>query len=166
MGRTYTAEEVATLRSEIKTVTPSHYLAKKLYWTLRNNFNKRETSNTFGAMDGVQAMTMSRYLTSVYVSGWQCSVTVDDPGPDLADYPWTTLPTLVQKIVNSQMLHERRQNEARSRMTPEERKATPRYDYLTPCIADADAGFGGTGNVMKLIKLFVENGAAGIHMED
>ena len=51
-------------------------------------------------------------------------------------------------------------------MTPEERKATPRFDYLTPCIADADAGFGGTGNVMKLVKMFVENGAAGIHIED
>jgi isocitrate lyase len=33
-------------------------------------------------------------------------------------------------------------------------------------IADADAGFGGTTAIMKLTKLFIEKGAAGIHIED
>ena len=51
-------------------------------------------------------------------------------------------------------------------MTPDERKNTPRYDYLTPIIADADTGFGGTGNIMKLTKRFIDVGVGGIHVED
>lgn len=35
-----------------------------------------------------------------------------------------------------------------------------------PVICDADAGFGGISSVMKLTKLFIESGAAGIHLED
>jgi len=39
-------------------------------------------------------------------------------------------------------------------------------DYLTPIIADGDTGHGGLSAVMKLIKLFIEACAAGIHLED
>ena len=38
---------------------------------------------------------MAKYLTSVYVSGWQCSSTAstsNEPGPDVADYPYDTVP--------------------------------------------------------------------------
>ena len=49
-------------------------------------------------------------------------------------------------------------------MTIEEKKANPRVDYFAPMIADADAGFGGTSSVMKLVKLFIEAGAAGINI--
>ena len=63
-------------------------------------------------------------------------------------------------------MHDRKQNEARSRMTPEERKKTNKVDYLTPMIADADCGFGGVTALMKLVKMFIEAGAAGIHIED
>ncbi len=59
------------------------------------------------------------------------------------------------------MFHDRRQNEARYRMTPEERDKNPEYDYLAPIIADADTGFGGITSVMKLTKLFIEAGAGG-----
>ena len=34
---------------------------------------------------------MAKYLDTVYVSGWQSSSTAsssDEPGPDLADYPY------------------------------------------------------------------------------
>ena len=37
---------------------------------------------------------------------------------------------------------------------------------MTPLICDADTGFGGVTTTMKLIKLFIEAGAAGIHIED
>lgn len=109
---------------------------------------------------------MSKYLSSIYVSGWQLSSNCEEPGPDFADYPSVTVPEHVKKLVNSQLLHDRKQNEERSRMTKEERKQTPRYDYLTPIIADADAGFGGVTSVMKLAKAFIEAGVAGIHIED
>ena len=42
-----------------------------------------------------QVTQMAKYLTSVYVSGWQCSSTAstsNEPGPDVADYPYDTVP--------------------------------------------------------------------------
>merc|ERR1740138_1510597 len=51
-------------------------------------------------------------------------------------------------------------------MTPEERAKTPTVDYFNPIVADADTGHGGLTATMKLTKMFIENGAAGIHIED
>merc|ERR1719335_1596234 len=51
-------------------------------------------------------------------------------------------------------------------MTPEERAKAPCYDFLNPIIADADTGHGGLTATMKLAKMFIERGAAGIHIED
>ena len=42
----------------------------------------------------------------------------------------------------------------------------PRPDFLTPIVADGDTGHGGLTAVMKLTKMFIESGAAGIHFED
>ena len=64
------------------------------------------------------------------------------------------------------LFHDRKQNEARSRMTEEERRETPVHDYLAPIVADADTGFGGVTSTIKLVKMFIEAGAAGIHLED
>ena len=47
-------------------------------------------------------------------------------------------------------------------MSREERTKTPFVDYLKPIIADGDTGFGGTTATVKLCKLFVERGAAGV----
>lgn len=101
-----------------------------------------------------------------YVSGWQCSSTAstsNEPGPDLADYPMDTVPNKVEHLFFAQLFHDRKQREARLSMTPEERARTPKIDYLRPMIADADTGHGGITAVMKLAKMFVERGAAGIH---
>lgn len=51
-------------------------------------------------------------------------------------------------------------------MSEEELSNRPRYDFLTPIIADGDCGFGGVTSTMKLAKMMVEAGAAGIHIED
>merc|ERR1719355_392028 len=51
-------------------------------------------------------------------------------------------------------------------MTPEERAKHMPVDFLNPIIADADTGHGGLTATMKLAKMFVEFGAAGIHIED
>lgn len=66
----------------------------------------------------------------------------------------------------AQLFHDRKQQEARMSMTKEQRLRTPYVDFLAPLIADADTGFGGTTATVKLAKMFVERGAAGIHMED
>jgi isocitrate lyase len=164
--RSYNARDVAVIRPSISITTPSHYLSRKLYWTLRRLYAKGGCSNTYGALDNIQAITMSKYLSSIYVSGWQLSSNCEEPGPDFADYPSVTVPDHVKKLVKAQIFHDRKQNEERSRMTREERKHHQRYDYLTPIIADADAGFGGVTSVMKLTKAFIEAGVAGIHIED
>lgn len=77
-----------------------------------------------------------------------------------------TVPDKVNQLVKSQMLHDRKQNEERSRMKKDDLLNTPKVDFLCPIVADADAGFGGITSVMKLTKLFIESGAAGIHLED
>merc|ERR1719217_676002 len=51
-------------------------------------------------------------------------------------------------------------------MSPEQRKNMPAVDYLAPIVADADTGHGGLTATMKLTKMFIERGAAGIHIED
>merc|ERR1712230_284128 len=47
-----------------------------------------------------------------------------------------------------------------------DRSKLANIDYLRPIVADADTGHGGLTAVMKLTKMFVEKGAAGIHIED
>ena len=51
-------------------------------------------------------------------------------------------------------------------MSPEERAKKAPVDLFKPIIADADTGHGGLTATMKLAKMFIENGAAGIHIED
>merc|ERR1719197_904375 len=129
----------------------------------------KTVSHTFGALDPVQIEQMSKYLTSVYVSGWQSSSTAstsNEPGPDVADYPYDTVPNKVDQLFKAQLFHDRKQGEFRRRQTAEWRKANPPVDYLNPIIADADTGHGGLTATMKLTKMFIEFGAAGIHIED
>lgn len=66
----------------------------------------------------------------------------------------------------AQLFHDRKQREARSSMSSAELAKTPYVDYLRPIVADADTGHGGLTAIMKLAKMFVEKGAAGIHIED
>src|SRR5579862_10037550 len=66
----------------------------------------------------------------------------------------------------AQCFHDRKQRSARMDMSLEDRAKTPYIDFLRPIIADADTGHGGLTAIMKLTKLFIEKGAAGIHIED
>ncbi|KAL2292178.1 hypothetical protein FJTKL_10818 [Diaporthe vaccinii] len=112
---------------------------------------------------------MAKYLDTVYVSGWQSSSTAsasDEPGPDLADYPYTTVPNKVSHLFMAQLFHDRKQRQERLTTPKEQRAHVANIDYLRPIIADADTGHGGLTAVMKLTKLFIEKGAAGIHIED
>lgn len=66
----------------------------------------------------------------------------------------------------AQLFHDRKQREERLSTPKADRSKAPNTDYLRPLVADADTGHGGLTAVMKLTKLFVESGAAGIHIED
>jgi len=167
--RPYKVEDVVKLQGTMPLHFTGAKISDKLYKMLREHQAKGTCSHTFGALDTVQVAQMAKYLTSVYVSGWQCSSTAstsNEPGPDVADYPYDTVPNKVDQLFRAQLFHDRKQFEERHRMTPEARSKTPCVDYLNPIIADADTGHGGLTATMKLAKMFIENGAAGIHIED
>ncbi|KAH7295727.1 hypothetical protein KP509_27G062700 [Ceratopteris richardii] len=144
-------------------------MAKKLWRTLKAHQTNRTCSRTFGCLDPVQVAQMSKYLDTIYISGWQCSSThtsTNEPGPDLADYTYDTVPNKAEQLFFAQLFHDRKQREARMAMSREERARTPLIDYLRPLIVDGDTGFGGATATAKLCKLFAERGAAGVHLED
>lgn len=66
----------------------------------------------------------------------------------------------------AQLFHDRKMREERLSAAKADRHRVANIDYLRPIIADADTGHGGLTAVMKLTKLFVERGAAGIHIEN
>ncbi|KAL2645000.1 hypothetical protein R1flu_012587 [Riccia fluitans] len=168
--RQYTAKDVAKLRGTLPQFYASGEQAKKLWKILKTHQANKTASRTFGSLDPVQVTQMAKYLDTVYVSGWQCASTAstsNEPGPDLADYPMDTVPNKVEHLFLAQQFHDRKQREARlNSMTREQRLSSPAVDYLPPLIADGDTGFGATTATVKLMKMFVERGAAGVHIED
>ena len=66
----------------------------------------------------------------------------------------------------TQLFHDRKQRQERLSVPAAQRAKVANVDYLRPIVADADTGHGGLTAVMKLTKLFIEKGAAGIHIED
>ncbi len=167
--RIYTPEEIAAKRGSLKIHYPSSDQAKKLFKLLEEHDAKKTSSVTFGALDPIHVTQMAKYLDTVYVSGWQCSSTAsssNEPGPDLADYPMDTVPNKVEHLWLAQLFHDRKQREERFRLTKEQRAKTPFIDFLRPIVADADTGHGGLTAIIKLVKMFIERGAAGVHIED
>lgn len=168
--RPFTAEQIVAKRGNLKIEYPSNTQAKKLWGILEGRFKTGDASYTYGCLEPTMLTQMAKYLDTVYVSGWQSSSTAsssDEPGPDLADYPYTTVPNKVAHLFMAQLFHDRKQREERVTTTSKaDRLKLANIDYLRPIIADADTGHGGLTAVMKLTKLFVEKGAAGIHIED
>lgn len=169
--RPYTAASVVAKRGSMPATPPqSSLMADKLWSLLRHRFSKGEPVHTMGAIDPVQQSQMAYNQEVTYVSGWACSSVLttcnNETGPDLADYPYNTVPNQVQRLFKAQLHHDRKHWDNRAKMSKSQKESTPWVDYLRPIIADADTGHGGLTTVMKLAKLFAENGAAGIHLED
>ncbi|KAG8168931.1 hypothetical protein KVR01_001680 [Diaporthe batatas] len=167
--RPFTAEQIVSKRGNLKIEYPSNAQSKKLWGILEARFKNRDASYTYGCLEPTMVTQMAKYLDTVYVSGWQSSSTAsasDEPGPDLADYPYTTVPNKVSHLFMAQLFHDRKQRQERLTTPKEQRANLANIDYLRPIIADADTGHGGLTAVMKLTKLFIEKGAAGIHIED
>jgi isocitrate lyase len=167
--RPFTAEQIVAKRGNLKIDYPSAVQAKKLWNTVENNFKTKQASFTYGCLEPTMITQMCKFLDTIYVSGWQSSSTAsstDEPSPDLADYPMDTVPRKVNQLFMAQLFHDRKQREERVTTPKDKRSNVANVDYLRPIIADADTGHGGLTAVMKLTKLFVERGAAGIHIED
>ncbi|OQE24270.1 hypothetical protein PENSTE_c007G06188 [Penicillium steckii] len=167
--RPFTAEQIVAKRGNLTVNYPSAVQAQKLWSTLENNWQTKQASFTYGCLEPTMITQMCQFLDTIYVSGWQSSSTAsstDEPSPDLADYPMDTVPRKVNQLFMAQLFHDRKQREERITTPKDQRSKVANVDYLRPIIADADTGHGGLTAVMKLTKLFVERGAAGIHIED
>jgi len=167
--RDWTAADVVSKRGSLQQSYPSSVMARKLWNLIRERGAAGKPIHTLGAIDPVQMTQQAPHQEVLYISGWACSsvlTTTNEVSPDFGDYPYNTVPNQVQRMAKAQSMHDRKQWFLRSKMTPEERAKTPYVDYLRPIIADGDTGHGGLTAVMKLAKLFAENGAAGVHFED
>ncbi|OOF93514.1 hypothetical protein ASPCADRAFT_151060 [Aspergillus carbonarius ITEM 5010] len=167
--RPYSAADVVIKRGSLQQTYPSSLMARKLFNLLNERAAEGKPVHTMGAIDPVQMTQQAENQEVLYISGWACSsllTTTNEVSADFGDYPYNTVPNQVQRLFKAQQLHDRKQWDARRKLTPEQRKATPYVDYLRPIVADGDTGHGGLSAVLKLAKLFAENGAAAVHFED
>ncbi|GAB1197080.1 hypothetical protein APSETT444_006365 [Aspergillus pseudonomiae] len=167
--RPYSAADVVSKRGSVQQTYPSSLMARKLFNLLNERAAEGKPVHTMGAIDPVQMTQQAPNQEVLYISGWACSsllTTTHEVSPDMGDYPYNTVPNQVQRLFKAQQLHDRKNWDARRKLTPEERKSTPYVDFMRPIIADGDTGHGGLSAVLKLAKLFAENGAAAVHFED
>ena len=156
------------------TIPTDHTVAREaataFYDRLRERFAQRRSITTFGPYSPGQAVVMKRLgIEGIYLGGWATSAkgsATEDPGPDLASYPLSQVPDEAAGLVRALLTADRNQHFMRSRMTPEQRAATPAVDYRPFIIADADTGHGGDPHVRNLVRRFVEAGVPGYHIED
>ncbi|KAK3721919.1 mitochondrial 2-methylisocitrate lyase [Vermiconidia calcicola] len=167
--RPYSAEDVVSKRGTLQQVYPSSLMGRKLFNLLEERASQGKPVHTMGAIDPVQMTQQAPHQEILYVSGWACSsvlTTTNEVSPDFGDYPYNTVPNQVQRLFKAQQLHDRKHYDARRAMTAEQREKSQFVDYLRPIVADGDTGHGGLTAVLKLAKLFAENGAAAVHFED
>ncbi|KAK8850769.1 isocitrate lyase [Kwoniella newhampshirensis] len=159
INRPYTAEQVVHLRDRFPENVASNEMALKLREILEKHRVNQTVNITTSPLEmSSQQMMAEAGMETVYVSGGLASFTaVNDPSSDHADYTYDTLPKKVNLLHRAQLLNERI---ARVKGNPDAEK------FMLPLIADADSGFGLYTTVMKLVKLFVQAGVAGFHMDD
>ncbi|EOD47688.1 putative isocitrate lyase protein [Neofusicoccum parvum UCRNP2] len=136
--------QICSKRGNLKIEYASNAMSKKLWEILEKRWKEKDVSFTFGCMDPVQVTQMAKYLDTIY----------------------DTVPKKVDHLFKAQLFHDRKQREERLTAPSDERGGLPNIDFLRPIVADADTGHGGVTATMKLTKLFIESGAAGIHVED
>jgi len=155
--RPYMREDVRRLQG---TLVPEHTFAKRGAEKLWQLLQTEVFVPALGALTGNQAVQQVRAgLKAIYVSGWQVAADANLAGhiyPDQSLYPSNSVPYLVKRI--NQALQRADQIDHSEKKTA--------IDWFVPIVADAEAGFGGPLNVFELVKMMIEAGAAGIHLED
>jgi len=164
--RLYTARQVVEQRGTIQSdYTIARTAATALFARLKELFSAGKSITTFGPYSPGQAVAMKRIgIEGIYLGGWATSAkgsVTEDPGADLASYPLSQVPDEAAPIVRALLTADKNQRFARSKMSEEERRASPEVDYRPFIIADADTGHGGDAHVRNLIRRFVEVGVAG-----
>ncbi|KAK4917190.1 mitochondrial 2-methylisocitrate lyase [Elasticomyces elasticus] len=167
--RPYSAQDVVSKRGTLQQTYPSSLMARKLFNLLEERMKAGQPVHTMGAIDPVQMTQQTPHQEILYISGWACSsvlTSTNEVSPDFGDYPYNTVPNQVQRLFKAQQLHDRKHFDARRSMAADQRSKSQYVDYLRPIVADGDTGHGGLSAVLKLAKLFAENGAAAVHFED
>ena len=155
--RPYTESDVLRLRG---TLLIEHTLARHGAERLYDLLSSKPYVRTLGAITGNQAVQeVKAGLEAIYLSGWQVAAdgnTAGETYPDQSLYPANSVPQMVRRI-----------NRALIRADQIERaEGESLRDWYVPIVADAEAGFGGPLNVFELVRALIEEGAAGIHLED
>lgn len=112
------------------------------------------------AVTGNQAIQQVKAgLKAIYVSGWQVAADMNNSlrmYPDQSLYPSDSVPYLIKRINHSLLradqIHHLKNDHS--------------VYWLAPLIADAEAGFGGPLQAFEIMRMLVEEGAAGVHFED
>ncbi len=169
--RLYSAQQVVQQQGSIHNAYPvAEAAADQFYTHLRALFADGKSITTFGPYSPGQAVAMKRMgIEGIYLGGWATSAKGsinEDPGPDLASYPLSQVPDEAAVLVRALLTADKNQTFMRSRMTDEQRAATPEHDFRPFIVADADTGHGGDAHVRNLIRRFVEVGVPGYHIED
>ena len=169
--RLYSPAQVVAQQGTIRAEYPvAADAAEAFFARLRELFADKRSITTFGPYSPGQAVTMRRLgFEGIYLGGWATSAKGsldEDPGADLASYPLSQVPNEAAVIVRALLAADRNQEYARSRMSEEERRASPVHDFRPFIIADADTGHGGDAHVRNLVRRFVEAGVPGYHIED
>jgi isocitrate lyase len=154
--RPYAAEEVVRLRGRLR---DEHAFARASAERLWSLVTSDDYVATLGCLTGGQAVECAKAgLRAIYLSGWQVAADQNLAGhtyPDQSLYPVNSVPAVVRRLTNAL----RRADQI---AWAEGRDA----DFLTPVVADAEAGFGGPLNAFELMTAMIEAGAAGVHFED
>jgi len=155
--RSYGAEKVLRLRGTMKI---EHTIATQMARKLWELLETEDFVPALGALTGNQAIQMAQAgLKAVYLSGWQVAADANLTCmmyPDQSLYPVNSVPSVVRRI--NKALQRADQIQLLSGQN--------RFDFWTPIVADAEAGFGGALNAHELMLQMIEEGAAGVHFED
>lgn len=161
--RPYSAADVVSKRGSLQQTYPSSLMARKLFNLLNERAAAGEpvhtsmsiqydpqfawvltTCHKVGAIDPVQMTQQAPNQEVLYISGWACSsllTTTNEVSPDFGDYPYNTVPNQVQRLFKAQQMHDRKQWDARRKLSAEERQSTEYVDYMRPIVADGDTGY-------------------------
>jgi isocitrate lyase len=156
IARPYTPEEVVRLRGRLRDEHAFSRASAERLWSL---VTSEDYVAALGCLTGGQAVECAKAgLRAIYLSGWQVAADQNLAGhtyPDQSLYPANSVPTVVRRLTNAL----RRADQI---AWAEGLDA----DFLTPVVADAEAGFGGPLNAFELMTAMIEAGAAGVHFED
>jgi isocitrate lyase len=98
-------------------------------------------------------------LKAIYVSGWQVAADMNNAlhvYPDQSLYPSDSVPTLIRRINNALLRADQIHH----------LEGDDSIYWLAPIVADAEAGFGGPLHAFEIMKDMIDEGVAGVHLED